>query len=229
MSLVAGCGRSDKATESSSVGGAQAGKTASTAPTDQARAQASIVVSGEGLDLYHVMDKSGKKSLGFTRTGKGLSMPAGSYVVVINNTRKAVTLSPGQPTELACGSIMVTGTGKDLFEVYDEAGTNKLGFKRTGGEMELFAGPYMVKLNNSSRRVAVKPGEKTVLEAGSLVVPGDGKALYEVYDEAGKNKLGFTGTGKPMELLPGAYTVICNQKKRPVVVEAKQQISVEPK
>ena len=175
-----------------------------------------------------MFDEAGQKKLGFTHTGNALEVPPGSYTVVLNNTRKKATVAEDQETVLSAGTLVVAGSGKDLYEVYDETGSHKLNFKYTNREMEFFDGAYVLRLNNSTSNASVHAGDKTIVEAGTVIVPGDGQDLYEVYDEPGTNKLSFTATGKALELFPGTYTVVCKQKKHTVVVKAKQETAVTP-
>ncbi len=226
LGLVLGCQRSREASES----GAAAGKSTTTsAPSEgQPAAHGTIQVAGDGADLYYVFDEAGEKKVGFTKTGAPLTLPPGTYTVSLSNSRKKVKVEAGGKTVLACGTLVVNGVGTSLYEVFDETGKHKLDFKFTNGKTELLEGSYVLKLTNSSKKVAVRAGKETVVEAGRLTVAGDGKDLYEVYDQTGKAKLGFTATGKVMELLPGTYTVKCRQKKFPAVVKPKQQTTVKP-
>ena len=92
------------------------------------------------------------------------------------------------------GTLRVLGKGKDLFEVFDETGKNKISFTRTGKTLEVPAGPCVVALNGIRKQVVIKPGEQTALQAGILRVAGIGKDLYEIHDATGTKKLNFKRT-----------------------------------
>jgi len=226
LGLVLGCTRSREESDTS----AAAGRTgnASTAPASQPAATGTLKVLGEGTGLYRVFGASDDKPLVTGSSGNAVALPAGTYTVVLNKMRQRVDVTAGRETVLATGRLEVAGLEKDLYEVWDEAGKTKLNFKYTGREMTLFDGTYQVRINNSTQAVTVRPGEKTVVQAGSVVVGGEAKGLYEVWDEAGKAKLGFTSVGKPMELLPGTYTVIHNGRKHTAVVKPKERATVKP-
>jgi hypothetical protein len=194
----------------------------------EAAAKGAVVVAGEGVDLYHAYDETGARKHDFTRTGKPLTVPAGTCLVILNNTKRKAVVKPGEKTEVPAGVIVVVGRGKELYEVYDAAGAEKLAFKYTGRPIEVFDGPYVLKLNNSSTTVEVKLGRKTVVEAGDLMVPGDGKELYQVFDETGAVKLTFASTGKTVELFAGRYVVVLMEKKYPVIVKPGGTASVVP-
>ncbi len=225
LGMLAGCGRS---------GDKPAGKVPLTKKPASASAPAkdaptgTLMVSGKGTDLYRVFDEAGKTSKGYTGTGVPFTLPPGTYTIVLNNTSKKATVRSGEQTTLQTGSVVVTGAGKDLYEVHDELGKRKLSFKSVNGETELFEGTYLLKLNNSTRTASVRPGQKTTVAAGTLTVAGANKELYEVYDQAGKAKLSFTFTGTPTGLFPGTYTVMYQGKKRSAVVKANQQTTVKP-
>jgi len=124
--------------------------------------------------------------------------------------------------------IGVGGTGEDLYYVFDESGENKLAFTGTNKKIEIFEGSYVLTLNGSTATASVRPGEETVVGAGSLVVSGDEKMLYEVYDEAGETNLNFKHVGGAMELFPGSYTVVCGGGKTTAVVKAGERTEVTP-
>jgi hypothetical protein len=227
LGLAVGCQRSREAGESGTAAVKPA--TTSAATEGQSSVPGTIMVAGNGADLYYVFDETGKQKVGFTKTGAPLTLPPGTYTVSLNNVGKKVKVEAKGKTVIACGTLLVAGVGTSLYEVYDETGQHKLNFTYTNGKTELLEGSYVLKLTNSRKKVAVRAGEKMVVQAGRLTVEGDGKELYEVYDQAGKVKLDFTSTGKVMELFPGTYTVVYRQKKFPAVVKGKEQTTVKPK
>ena len=216
LGLVSGCSRSQDESEVA----AAAGKTEGSSPASATRpaATGTLKVTGKGTDLIRVFGASADKPLVVASTGGAVTVPAGPCTVELNKIRKKAEVAAGRETVVPAGTLAVTGLKKDLFEIWDQAGKTKLNFKYTGGEMELFEGTYVVRLNNSSQKAVVRNGERTVVETGSVTVAGTGRDLFYVFDESGKTKLGFTSVGKPMELLPGTYTVTCKGEKHRVVV-----------
>ena len=137
------------------------------------------------------------------------------------------TASPPGPTDSqkseAEGTLVVTGTGDDLYYVFDSTGTQKAGFAKTNSEMTLPAGTHLVTLNGSRQPVTVQPNATTTVAAGSVLVSGAGQDLYHVFGADGQDKLGFTATGKAFELLPGEYVVRLNGTREKLSVEAGAQ------
>jgi len=225
--LFVGCRRA----EEGSTGAVTESTTKDVQPAaggSKAGGEGTLVVLGRGKDLYDVFDESGQNKINFTNTSKPLQVPAGSFVVILNGSRRPAVVKPGEETRLETGVLLVKGLGKDLYDVFDKTGQDKLHFTRTNQPTELFEGEYVVKMNNASTPASVRAGEETVVEAGSVLVEGDGKTLYEVYDQDSTHKLNFTATGRVMEMLPGSYTIVCAGKQYPAEVKAGQQTTIKP-
>jgi hypothetical protein len=188
----------------------------------------SLQVAGDGNDMYDVYDETGSKRLHFTSIGKVVELLPGVYTIMLHQTQQRATVKPGTQATLQAGTLVVSGEGRDLYEVYDQTGSKRLEFTRTNNAMKLFEGTYVVRLRNSSQTVSVRAGEQTVVKTGTLVVSGDGQDSYEVFDESGKERLDFTSTGNVIELLPGAYVVVCRERKCDAVVTAGSRTTIEP-
>jgi hypothetical protein len=126
------------------------------------------------------------------------------------------------------GSLMVSGTGKQGYEVYDDIGKKRLSYERpTNSVTEILPGTYTVNLNASRQHVTVTPGQQAVVQAGSLVVSGTGN--YEVFDDSGKKRLTYERPANSVtELLPGTYVVKVGQQSFRAVVRAGQRATVTP-
>lgn len=118
------------------------------------------------------------------------------------------------------GKLLVSGSGVDLFDIYDKFVQTKLNVLRTGSEMDLREDDYVVAINGSRRQVHVKAGETTRLELGGVVVNGTGQDLYAVYNSTGQRRYQFKKTGQPIELFPGTYMVSVNNVMRRAKVRA---------
>ena len=128
------------------------------------------------------------------------------------------------------GSLMVSGTGKESYFVYDAAGKDPITSSRTTNSVtELLPGTYTVVLNGSRQRVEVTPGQQAVVKAGSLTVSGTGKESYYIYDEAGKESLTSSRTTNSVtELLPGTYVVKLGERNFTASVKAGELATVSP-
>jgi hypothetical protein len=189
------------------------------------------MVSGTGKQGYVVFDDIGKKRLTYERpTNSATELPPGTYTVVLNSSRQRVAVTPGQQAVVQAGSLVVSGTGKQGYVVFDDAGKHRLTYDRpTNWVTELFPGTYTVVLNSSRQRVTVTPGQQAVVQAGSLVVSGTGKQGYEVFDDTGKDRLTYE---RPMnsvtELLPGTYVVKVGKRSFTALVKAGERVTVGP-
>lgn len=123
----------------------------------------SLGASGSGSDSYYVADSAGGLDLtGHHRTGSPLEMFPGRYVVWLNGTRADATVSAGQRTEIAAGSLLVSGSGGENYFLADSAGVRDLtGFHRSGTPMELLPGRYVVRLGDRRLPIQIMPGEQT--------------------------------------------------------------------
>ncbi len=125
------------------------------------------------------------------------------------------------------GMLLVSGSGKDLYDVFRSDDGSKVTTAGTNTAVELEAGSYLVGLGGARQLVTVRAGETTRLGAGTLVVAGLGESLWAVFDATGAKKIDFTRTNKPVDLLEGSYLVELGGTRRPVVVRADEKTTVE--
>jgi sarcosine oxidase gamma subunit len=191
----------------------------------------SLVVSGSGADNYYVADSAGERDLtGYRRTGAVVELLPGTYMARLMGTRAVATVTGGQRTAIAAGSLIVSGSGADNYYVADSAGERDLtGYHRTSTVVELLPGTYVVRLAGTRAGATVTGGQQTAIAAGSLIVSGSGKDNYYVADSAGERDLtGYRRTGTPTELLPGAYVVRLGPRRLPVQVQPGVRAEVGP-
>ena len=189
----------------------------------------SLMVSGTGKETYNVYDSTGKVDLvNYRPTNSVTELLPGTYTVVVNNSQQRVDVTPGQQAVVGAGSVMVSGTGKESYNVYDSSGkVDLVNYRPTNSVTELLPGTYTVVVNNSQQRVDVTPSRQAVVRAGSLIVSGTGKESYNVYDPSGKVDLvNYRPTNSVTELLPGTYTVVVNNSQQRVDVTPSQQAVV---
>ncbi len=202
-------------------------RTSAAAPTGP---KGSLLVSGTGKEGYSVFDGIGKNRITHEQpTNSATELAPGTYTVLVNASRQRVTVTPEQQTVVQAGTLLVSGTGKEGYSVFDEIGRDRLTHERpTNSVTELLPGAYTVIVNASRQRVEVKAGEQTVVQAGTLVVSGTGKEGYSVFDEIGRDRLTHERpTNSVTELLPGTYTVIVNASRQRVEVAAGKQAVVQ--
>jgi RHS repeat-associated protein len=201
-------------------------------PGQQAVVRAgSLMVAGTGKEWYHVFDSSGKEKLAWDRpTNSVTELLSGTYTVMVNNSQQRVEVTPGQQAVVRAGSLMVSGTGKEWYHVFDSSGQTRLAWDRsTNSVTELLPGTYKVRLNNSEQRVEITPGQQAMVRAGSLMVSGTGKETYHVFDRTGQAKLAWDRpANSDTELLPGTYIVEIRSKTQTVSIQAGQRTTVNP-
>lgn len=146
----------------------------------------------------------------------------------LTGTRAGATIAGGRRTEIAAGTLVVSGSGTDSYYVADAAGERDLtGFRRTGTPMELLPGTYVARLNGTRAGVTITGGQRTEIAPGSVVVTGAANSYLA--DSAGERDLtGFRRTGTPVELLPGTYVVRLGDRRLPVQVRPGVQAAVGP-
>jgi hypothetical protein len=190
-----------------------------------------VLVAGIGKEQYFVYDSTGQDRLAeYRATNSAVELLPGAYIVVLNNSKQRVNVVPDRQTVVRAGTVLVAGTGKDGYSVWDSAGTSYLaGGGPTNSVIELLPGTYVIKLNNSRQRVTVAPDRQTVVRAGTVLVAGTGKDGYSVWDSAGTSYLAGDGpTNSAVELLPGRYTVKAGDLHFKVQVRPGQQTKVGP-
>ena len=197
-------------------------------PPGTEAAKVPLVVRGTGADLYSVFDDEQKVKVDFTRTNNELAVSPGVYTLLMNESRLQVTVREGIREEVQAGSLIVNGSGIDLYELYDGNGREKMDFRYTGKGVEVFPGTYQVFLHGVGRKVTAKAGSREVLETGTLAVGGTGKELYYVYDEEENKKLVFRSVGKEIEMFSGTYIVVVQDKKYTGTVKAKEKTVIVP-
>jgi len=199
------------------------------APVPVPKGDGKLLVKGLARDLYEVFDLKTNKKVHFGSTNGVAELPAGVYRVALNNSSCTVTVASDQTAELQAGSVVVSGIGQDLYEVYGVGANKKLAFVSTNGVVELLPGDYRVGLHHALQAVHVNPGKQTVVQAGTLLVKGAPKTLYSVFDPSGKTKFDFRFTNARMELLPRRYLVRVAGAEHTVDILPGQQVVIEAK
>jgi uncharacterized membrane protein len=165
-------------------------------------AAGALVVTGTGKDSYGLWDGKGGYVTSVKTNDEREWMP-GTYGVQMGN-RPEVTVKGGEKTTVAAGTLLVTGTGKESYGLWDGKGGYVTSVK-TNEEREWMPGTYRVQLGNKPE-VAVKGGERTTLAAGTLLVTGTGKESYGLWDGSG-GYVTSVKTNDEKELAPGTYAV----------------------
>lgn len=197
-----------------------------TKPVSKPGKKVPLMVQGIGQDMYYVYDETGNKKIDFKKTNSAIGLAPGTYTVILNGVSKHVTIQKGEVPVVETGILSVSGSGQDLFYVFDSAGQKKYDFRKTNGKIEMFPGSYMVFLNNVGRAVTVQTAEEAVLDTGILTVKGPEKHLYYVYDSTGKKRLDFRMTGREIELFPDDYIIMIDQEKTTGEVRANEKTTV---
>ncbi|CAN5800816.1 MAG: toll/interleukin-1 receptor domain-containing protein [Gemmatimonadetes bacterium] len=102
------------------------------------------------------------------RTGEENTIPSASVEAASASTAvpqpERVGLSSTVAASGTLGSVVVLGTGDDLYYIYDASGEKQLGYERTGNARELFPGNYLVEVSGVKRPVTVRPGQQSAVQ-----------------------------------------------------------------
>jgi 6,7-dimethyl-8-ribityllumazine synthase len=174
-----------------------------------------VLVNGKTDEYYAVLD-SATRQLASAHVASALSLFPGSYTVRLNNSDVGANLQAGALLELKPGTLNVD-VGTDEYYAVLDGGTRQLASSHVGRALGVFAGSYLVRINNSDAKAEVRIGESTSVPAGTLVVHGSTDEYYAVMNNAGL-QLASAHLEKPLAFVPGTYNVKVNNTTTPVTV-----------
>ena len=122
-----------------------------------------VMVKGLTEEYYYVTDTLGN-ALNYQNLNKPLAFFPGNLHVKVNNTLVAGSVSKGETTEFATGSLVLTGGGTGYYYVLDDAG-KQLNYNSLNKSLSFFPSEYMVKLGSSTRKARVIAGQLTAIDA----------------------------------------------------------------
>jgi len=100
-----------------------------------------LLVTASGASQYKVFDAPGKEQLNSVSTNESIELEAGFYQVRLGGSTQLVSIWAGEETRLGGGTVLVEGTGEDLYSVYDVSGYRKADFTRTNRSIDLLEVP----------------------------------------------------------------------------------------
>jgi 6,7-dimethyl-8-ribityllumazine synthase len=174
-----------------------------------------VLVNGKTDEYYAVLD-SATRQLASAHVASALSLFPGSYTVRLNNSDVGANLQAGALLELKPGTLNVD-VGTDEYYAVLDGGTRQLASSHVGRALGVFAGSYLVRINNSDAKAEVRIGESTSVPAGTLVVHGSTDEYYAVMNNAGL-QLASAHLEKPLAFVPCTYNVKVNNTTTPVTV-----------
>ena len=174
-----------------------------------------VLVNGKTDEYYAVLD-SATRQLASAHVASALSLFPGSYTVRLNNSDVGANLQPGALLELKPGTLNVD-VGTDEYYAVLDGTTRQLASSHVGRALGVFAGSYLVRINNSDAKAEVRTGESTNVPAGTLVVHGSTDEYYAVMNNAGV-QLASAHLEKPLAFVPGTYNVKVNNTTTPVTM-----------
>ena len=174
-----------------------------------------VLVNGKTDEYYAVLD-SATRQLASAHVASALSLFPGSYTVRLNNSDVGANLQAGALLELKPGTLNVDVGTDEYYAVLDGA-TRQLASSHVGRALGVFAGSYLVRINNSDAKAEVRIGESTSVPAGTLVVHGSTDEYYAVMNNAGL-QLASAHLEKPLAFVPGTYNVKVNNTTTPVTM-----------
>jgi len=187
----------------------------------------SVVVTGKGQTFYSLFDEPGTKQLTYAKTSKTVEMLPGNYLVELNGVRRTVNVIRGSLTQIVAGTVLLSGTGADFYEIHDRSSSKQLAYAKTNAEIELFAGEYLLTVHGVSTPLVIRAGTATTLSAGRVIVPGSGATFFTVFDAKGEKQIAYAKTNQEIELLPGPYTIEMNNIRRTAQIVAGERTVVD--
>lgn len=183
-----------------------------------------ITVSGIGLDYFYVYDEFGRSNFGYAYTNKEMEFLPAKYVVKLNNVPQEVMVEAGKKTIVQAGLLSVAGIGLDEFQVFDNFDKSLAKSNYTNKWVELLPTDYSIYLNGTKQKATVKAGEKTILNAGTVMVLGAGLDYFYVNDALTEKRLSSGRlTGKDTEVFPDTYSIVLNIGKMPATVKVGER------
>lgn len=118
-----------------------------------------MIVQGTTDQYYYVLDTTGTQ-LGYQQLGRSMAYLPGRYRVRVTSVDTAVSVQAGESTQVATGTLLVSGTGSDYYYVDDAAG-RQLHYANFGTPTALLRGQYTVRVGGSRATATVTPGQTT--------------------------------------------------------------------
>lgn len=166
-------------------------------------------------EYYYIYDNAGAQ-LASAHLGSALSLFPASYRVRLNNSDTTANVAAGSTTELKPGTVNTEAGTDEYYYVFD-SGTKQLASSHVGKALGLFAGSYIIKVNNSQAKFEVRAGEGSSVPVGTLVTQGTTDESYYVFDTGG-TQLASAHLARPMAFFPGSYNVKLNNSTNLAVV-----------
>ena len=166
-----------------------------------------LIISGNTLEKYHVMDSTGMR-LAYQTLGKPMSLFPGIFKIQVNDTEITAQVKLKEITEIRTGTILVRGTTGEYYYVLDNE-NKQLNYSTMEKPLAFFPGVYVVKVNNTSREAEVFPGNVAELATGNILVKGLTEEYYYVTDSVG-NALNYQTLNKSLAFFPGDYHIKVN-------------------
>ncbi|GEM_PF-5943320 len=193
-------------------------------------------LKGTGNDAYCVYDSTGQQ-MGCLSTNQEIELFPGTYNFSLHGAKQTATVEAEQKTVLTAGILKIPGNGEDTSCVYDSTG-QQMGCLSTGREMELFAGTYTVKLNDTSQTIVVEADAPSIPVATQPPIdPSDATSTPVVtHPPLGPSQATDT-TGKPVTtttVMEGGNSVNGKSPEKQVkqklsdTVDVKGNITVDP-
>lgn len=186
-----------------------------------------------GTERHDVVDaSSGQKVGSISNLGSIIDLPEGLYNVTFGKrVWKSVEVRAGETTVLRPGLLEVKHAsvrGHKIvdFETEEEAGS----VSQTASTRILIPSSYSVQFGNVFwRNIELKPGERTVLNPGVVVVRGLDARGHPIKTEAGATAVSVSSLASTVPLPPGKYALQVGNNTVPIDLHEGETFEIKLK
>lgn len=185
--------------------------------------------SASGHEVINVT--TGKQVGKLSSVTSSLQLPAGFYNVRFGNALwRSIEVSDGEATGITTAIVELPLASFRGHEIRDwETGEPVEKLSSSRNSMNLMPSSYTISFGDRHVPFTLEPGQRTLIEAGSVSFTGLGINRRTVRDSAGVEVGTVSSAGSSVTLPPGAYTLDLGERKIPFEVKAGEALTTSAK
>jgi len=194
-----------------------------------AKEPGSLQLANSSASRHTVFNSDTGKEVGhLSAVTPAISLPAGIYRVQFGNAYwRGVEVVDGKATALETAILSIPNAsykGHMILDWETDEEISKLSSQRK--TMNLMPSTFKVMFGTMSIKVELRPGEKTVVPAGSVKFKGLPINSRYIYNTAGEEIISVSSTRSNATLLAGKYELEHNDKRYPFVIENDKEVTI---